>query len=190
MDPTTTPTTCSTDKKVAEPKKLANNFTTDECWVETEKRAGWREAARALAAATKLEEERHKANECIMVVRAEANDEMLRIPPGHASSLAFQDTLRELMIKKEETIAEREERRRREKETTTKSFVDLQMRALEVKDALAKSMFVETEAKARLMDVDANSVVLEVEAKIMAGENQVMLTDLGTIFDPVQRAWI
>jgi hypothetical protein len=43
------------------------------------------------------------------------------------------------MVKKEETIAEREERRRKEKYATTKSFVDLQMRALEVKDALAKS---------------------------------------------------
>jgi hypothetical protein len=39
------------------------------------------------------------------------------------------------------------------------------------------------------MDVP-KSMVLEVEAKIMAEENRVMLTDLATIFDPVQMAWI
>jgi hypothetical protein len=40
------------------------------------------------------------------------------------------------------------------------------------------------------MDADAKSRVLEAEAKIMAEENQIMLTDLATISDPVQRAWI
>jgi hypothetical protein len=44
-----------------------------------------------------------------------------------ASSLAFQDTLRELMVKKEEAIPEREERRRKEKEATAKISVDLQL---------------------------------------------------------------
>jgi hypothetical protein len=77
-----------------------------------------------------------------------------------ASSLAFQDTLRELMVKKEEAITEREERRHKEKEATAKSFVDLQLRALEVKVAFAKSRLIEAEAKARLMDADAKSKVL------------------------------
>jgi hypothetical protein len=59
-----------------------------------------------------------------------------------------------------------------------------------VEEARAKSILIEAEAKARLMDVDAKSKVLEAEAKIMAEENQIMFTDLSTIFDPVQRAWI
>jgi hypothetical protein len=98
-----------------------------------------------------------------------------------ASSLVFQETLRELMVKKEEVITEREERQRKEKEATTKSFVDLQLRALEVEEASAKFSLVEAEAKAKLMDVDAKSKVLEAEAKIMAGENRIMLMDLATI---------
>jgi hypothetical protein len=53
-----------------------------------------------------------------------------------ASSLAFQETLRELMVKKEEAITKKEERRRKEKEASTKSFVDLQLRAPEVKSPL------------------------------------------------------
>jgi hypothetical protein len=65
-----------------------------------------------------------------------------------ASSLAFQETLRELMAKKEEAIVEREERRHKEKEATTKSFVDLQLRALEVEEAQVKSILIEAEAKA------------------------------------------
>jgi hypothetical protein len=58
-----------------------------------------------------------------------------RRPPGHkaakadiawqAGSLAFQETFKELMTKKEEATPEREERRRRDKEANTKSFVDL-----------------------------------------------------------------
>ena len=76
------------------------------------------------------------------------------------------------MVKKEETIAEREERQHNEKEATAKIFVDLQLRALEVEEALVKSK------------------VLEAEAKIMAEENRIMLTDLATITDAVQRAWI
>jgi hypothetical protein len=59
------------------------------------------------------------------------------------SSLAFQDTLMELMVQKEEPIDERQERRHEKKEAITKRFVDLQMRALEVEVALAKSRLVE-----------------------------------------------
>jgi hypothetical protein len=40
------------------------------------------------------------------------------------------------------------------------------------------------------MDADAKSKVLDAEAKIMVEENRIMLTDLATITDPVQRAWI
>jgi hypothetical protein len=53
-----------------------------------------------------------------------------------------------LIFKKEEAIAEREERWHKEKEATAKSFVDLQVRALAVEVALAKSKLVEAEAKA------------------------------------------
>jgi hypothetical protein len=57
-------------------------------------------------------------------------------PPSHkgtkadigrqAGSLAFQETFKELMTKKEEATAEREEQRHRDKEATTKSLIDLQ----------------------------------------------------------------
>jgi hypothetical protein len=40
------------------------------------------------------------------------------------------------------------------------------------------------------MDPEAKSNVFEDEAKIMAEENRIVLTDLGTISDPVQRASI
>jgi hypothetical protein len=40
------------------------------------------------------------------------------------------------------------------------------------------------------MDADAKTMVLEAEAKIMFEENRIMLTDLATITDPVQRGWI
>jgi hypothetical protein len=75
-------------------------------------------------------------------------------------------------------------------EATTKSFVDLQLRALEVKEAWAKSILVEAEAMVRLMDAKAKSRLLEVESKIMAEDNRIMLTDLATISDHVQRTWI
>jgi predicted nucleic acid-binding Zn-ribbon protein len=79
-----------------------------------------------------------------------------------ASSMAFQETLRELIVKMEEAIAERKERRRKEKEATAKGFVDVQLRALEVEESLAKSRLVEAKAKDRLMDVDGKSKVLDV----------------------------
>jgi hypothetical protein len=84
-----------------------------------------------------------------------------------------------------QAIVGREERRRKEKEATAKSFVDLQLRALDVEEAWAKSILVKVEAKARLMDVEAKSRLLEAEAKIMDEENQIVLTDLATISDPI-----
>jgi hypothetical protein len=57
-------------------------------------------------------------------------------------------------------------------EATTKSFVDLQLRALEVKEAWAKSILVEAEAKARLVDAYAKSKVLEDEAKLGHGRGE------------------
>jgi hypothetical protein len=40
------------------------------------------------------------------------------------------------------------------------------------------------------MDADAKSIVLEAKAKIMDEEKRIMLTDLATISDPVQKAWV
>jgi hypothetical protein len=87
----------------------------------------------------------------------EDRDGRAKRPVGHkatktkmhrqASTMAFQETLREFMVKKEEAITERKVRRRKEKEVTTKSFVDLQMRAIEVEESLAKSILVEAEAR-------------------------------------------
>ncbi|KAK1680162.1 hypothetical protein QYE76_041010 [Lolium multiflorum] len=85
------------------------------------------------------------------------------------SSLAFQDTLRDLMVNKEEIITEREER---------------------LVEAEAKARLVDAEAKSKVLEAKAKSKVLEAEAKIMAEENQIMLTDLATISDPVERTWI
>jgi hypothetical protein len=72
-----------------------------------------------------------------------------RRPPGHkamkadiarqAGSLVFQETLKELMAKKEEATAEREEGRRRDKGANTKSFVDLQKRYVAADEAIAKA---------------------------------------------------
>jgi hypothetical protein len=47
------------------------------------------------------------------------------------------------MVKKEEAIAKKEERRRKEKEAPAKSFVDLQLRAVEVEEAGAKSILLD-----------------------------------------------
>jgi colicin import membrane protein len=149
-----------------------------------------------------------------------------RRPQGHkaakadlernAGSLAFGDTLKDLMEKKEANQAQREERRRQEKEGNAKSFVDIALRSLEVEEAKVKAMEVEVEAKAmeaeakaKLLEAEAEAKakLLEAEAKakaekdaaeakllqasamLMAEENCIMLTDLATISDPEQRAW-
>jgi hypothetical protein len=52
--------------------------------------------------------------------------------------LAFQETFKELMTKKEEATAEREERQHRDKEATTKSFIDLQERSVAADEAICK----------------------------------------------------
>jgi hypothetical protein len=57
--------------------------------------------------------------------------------------LAFQETLKELMTKKEEATAEREEQRHRDKEATTKSFVDLQEWSVAADKAIAKARLLE-----------------------------------------------
>jgi hypothetical protein len=81
-------------------------------------------------------------------------------PPGHkaskadivrqAGSLAFQETFKELMTRKEEVTTEREERQRRDKESTTKSFIDLQERSIAADEAETKTKALEAKVKARL----------------------------------------
>jgi hypothetical protein len=111
-----------------------------------------------------------------------------------AGSLAFQETFKELMTKKEEATVEREKRRCRDKEATTKSFVDLQERSVAADKAIAKARLLEAEAKtkaleakakARLLEAEARTKLLENEAKtkllkaeamLMAEENKIMLT--------------
>jgi hypothetical protein len=140
-----------------------------------------------------------------------------RRPPGHkankaniawqAGSTEFQETCKELMTKKEESTAEREERWCRDKEATTKSFVDLQERSVATDEAIAKARLLEAEAKTKaleaeakarlleaeartkLLETEAKTKLLEVEAMLMAEENKIMLTDLETISNPVQREW-
>jgi hypothetical protein len=138
-------------------------------------------------------------------------------PPGYkasktdivrqAGSLVFQETFREIIVEKEEAIAEREERRRKDKETTIKSFVGLQERSVTADEAIAKARLLEAEAKAkalkakvkvrlleskdkaRLLEADAKTKLSVDEAKLMAEENKIMLTDLESITDPNQRDW-
>jgi hypothetical protein len=74
-----------------------------------------------------------------------------------ADSLAFQETFKELMIRKEEVIAEREERRRRDKDATTKSFVDLQERSVAADKAIAKARLLEAEAKTKALEAEAKA---------------------------------
>jgi hypothetical protein len=50
----------ASNKKLTKPKKLAKDFTPDERQAESVKRSGRREAVRARAAITKLEDERHE----------------------------------------------------------------------------------------------------------------------------------
>jgi hypothetical protein len=102
-----------------------------------------------------------------------------------ASSLAFQETFKELMTKKEEATAKREERRRRYKEATTKSFVDLQERSVAADEATAKARLLEAEARTKLLETEATTKLLEARAMLMAEDTKIMLTDLETIFDPV-----
>jgi hypothetical protein len=141
-----------------------------------------------------------------------------RRPPCHKAtksdiarqdgSLAFQETFKELMTKKEDATAEREERRRRDKKATTKSFVDLQERSVAAEEAIckarmleadAKTKALEAEAKARLLEAEARTKLLETEATtkllkaqamLMAKETKIMLTNLETISDPARREWL
>jgi hypothetical protein len=87
--------------------------------------------------------------------------------------LAFQETFKELMTKKEEATAERKERCHRDKEATNKSFVDLQERSVAADEAIAKARLLEAdantkaleaEAKARLLDAEARTKLFETEA--------------------------
>jgi hypothetical protein len=105
----------------------------------------------------------------------------------------FQETLKELMVKKQEAIAEREERWRRDKEATTKRFVDLQERSFATDKAIAKAKLLEVEAKtkaweveakARFLKANAKTKILAAEAMLMVEETKIMLTDLDSISDP------
>ena len=124
-----------------------------------------------------------------------------------AAQTSFQDTIRELMGKKESALAEREDRRRKEKEVAEKHFHELQSKALEVDESMAKARLMEMEAKAKIAEAEAAKMLLEAEAKakaieadaktklveaeafLMAEENKIMLTDLDTIAEPDRRAW-
>jgi hypothetical protein len=76
--------------------------------------------------------------------------------------LAFQETFKDLMTKKEEATTERE-RCHRDKEATTKSFVDLQERSVAADEITAKARLLEAEAKARPLEAEAKARLLEAE---------------------------
>jgi hypothetical protein len=77
----------------------------------------------------------------------------------------FQKNLKELMVKKEEDIAERREWRCRDKDATTKSFVDLQEWSVANDEAIAKARVLEVEAKTKALESEAKPRLLEAEAR-------------------------
>jgi hypothetical protein len=79
--------------------------------------------------------------------------------------LAFQYTFKELMVKKEDAIAEREEKRRRDNEATTKSFVDLLERSNAADKAIVKARLFEAGAKTTALETKAMARLLEAKAK-------------------------
>jgi hypothetical protein len=117
----------------------------------------------------------------------------------------YQETFKEIIVKKEEAIAEREEHGSRDKEATTKSFVDLQERSVAANEAIAKARLLEAEvktnnmeaeakarfleARTKLLEAEAKTKLLEAEALLVAEENKIMLTDLDTNSYPIRREW-
>jgi hypothetical protein len=93
--------------------------------------------------------------------------------------LAFQETFKELMTKKEEAIAEREERTELESDAKTKA-----------REAKAKARLLEAEARTEFLETEAKTKLLEAQAMPMAKEIKIMLTDLETISDPARREWL
>jgi hypothetical protein len=73
--------------------------------------------------------------------------------------------LKELMVKKEEAIAERREWQRRDKDATTKSFVDLQEWSIAADDAIAKARALEVEAKTKALEAEAKTRLLEAKTR-------------------------
>jgi hypothetical protein len=94
-----------------------------------------------------------------------------------ASSLAIQETLKELIAEKEVSSDEREERKHKEREDAAKTFYEMQTKRLEIEEINARS-------RARKLDLKQK----EVELSILAEENRIMTADL-TDMDPIQRAW-
>jgi hypothetical protein len=122
-------------------------FTLSYCWIIVKDSKKWEDS---FALWQKLEKKKGKGNASTGdIIDLDAQEPCIgnregegltsarrkRRPPGHkatkaniarqAGSFAFQDTLKELVVKKEEAIAGRKERRCRDKEATTKSFVNL-----------------------------------------------------------------
>jgi hypothetical protein len=85
------------------------------------------------------------------------------------SALALSDTLRGLMAEKGDTLSKRDEKWRWEKEAAYANFIDLTKRAIEIEER------------------NAHTKTIEVDAKLLVKENQIMLADL-SIIEREQRA--
>ena len=96
-----------------------------------------------------------------------SKEELIR----EATNFKLQEQFKEMIASKETAIALREERRRKEKEAVVSMFVGLSKKAMEIE---------ETNAKARMK---------EAEAKVMAKERSIMMTDPENIVNPSRRAW-
>jgi hypothetical protein len=80
-----------------------------------------------------------------------------------AFALALSETMKTLMVEKDEALAKRDEKRHREKEATCASFMDLRKRTLEIQ-------------------------AIEVEDKLIADKNRIIFADL-SLMEPEQIAW-
>jgi hypothetical protein len=182
-------------------KKWEDSFT---LWLELENKKGKGNDNASIVDVIDIDGEGPAASGLLGAVRQ-------RRPPSHkgtkadiawqAGSLAFQETFKELMTKKEEATAEREERWHRDKEATTKSFIDLQERSVAADEAIAKARLLEAKAKTKALEAEAKARLLEAEARtkfletkattkllkaqamLMAEETKIMLIDLETISD-------
>jgi hypothetical protein len=105
-----------------------------------------------------------------------------------ASTLAFQESLKEVMSDKESSSGKRGDIRELKKDERFKSFMDTLQEKYRT-DAMANAERLHTDAKkAEAAKIEATAKAKEVELKMFMEETRVMTQDL-TILDANTRAW-
>ena len=164
------------------------SFTLSHCWRMLKDCPKWQLSYGTYLKACEEAKQRSRANAAPGTIDLDdefpgmaANGGRTPRPKGHkaskeelireATTFKLQEKFKKMIAGKETTIALREERRRKEKEAVVSTFVVLQKKAMEIE---------ETNAKARMK---------EAEAKVMAEERSIMMTDPESIVNPSRRAW-